>query len=915
VPRWKRSGDIYQQHTGGITIAHTGPGNIVLQIADSVVAVEALRSILTAGTVSAVAIGNTLPRDVVSFVGRNNELRKLLEAVERGQRPGYPVVLQVIHGMAGIGKTALAVHAARQLAPLFADGQLFVPMHAHTLGQAAVDPSDALDGLLRETGVDPRQIPDSLDQKAALWRSRLAGKHILLVLDDAASHDQIEPLVPGTDGCAVLVTSRRQLTASAGSVPMQLDILQPSEAVELFHSLSEGPGPDPGTVTELVRLAGNLPLAIQLLAGRLAHRPAWNVTDLLTELAEARDRSAAIGAVDEPISAAFGLSYNDLSDDRRHLFRRLGLHPGPIIDAYSAAALTGVDLGTARHGLDALCADHLISEPARGRYRFHDLLGDYAHALAIASPGDDDQAGLDRLLNYYLHSAAIAGRRLARQTPIITLTDDSPPEWAPDLSSREQAVSWLESERPNLHAAVDHAALNSRSRYAIGLSEAINGFMRDQGHWQEAIYLHQTALAAAQQADDRLGEANALNNLGMMQWLKNDYSAATVGLEKALTLYQNLRNRLGEANVLNNLGMVQYLMGNFPGGIASQTKALELYRLLGDQLGEANALNQLGGVQRSMGEYLSAIASESRALDLYRHLNNRTGEANALLELGSAQFQIGDFPAATATQAQTLNLYRSLGNRNGEANALIVLGMVHWLTSDYPAAANSLEQALTLYRGLGSRIGEAEALNKLGGVQQLMGDFPAAAANQNRALALFRDIGNRSGEGNALVDLGAVEELMGNYSAAAVTQNQALALFREQGNRLGEAEALNNLGSVQRLAGNHVAAAENLNQALALFRELGSRPCEAVALNNLGELLQSTSTPANALRQHQQGLSIAREIGASLEEARALEGIGRCHLKDRRLGEATDLLRQALTIYKRIGSPNAQRVEMTLRDL
>ena len=296
-----------------------------------------------------------------------------------------------IGGMAGIGKTTLAVHAAHRLAERFPDGQLFLPLHAHTPGQRPVDPADALASLLLAAGVGARQIPAGLEARAARWRDYLAGKKVLLVLDDAAGHEQVRPLLPGTAGSLVLVTSRRRLAALEDAAVISLDTLTPGEAAALLARLAGRPGLDAGDagVGEIARLCGYLPLAIGMLARQLHHHPAWTTAGLAAQLAAARDRLELMRAEDLSVAAAFDLSYQDLPADQQRLFRRLGLHPGPDIDAHAAAALDGTTVDAARRGLEGLYDQHLLTEPAHGRYRLHDLLREHAQALAAADDPAD----------------------------------------------------------------------------------------------------------------------------------------------------------------------------------------------------------------------------------------------------------------------------------------------------------------------------------------------------------------------------------------------------------------------------------------------------------------------------------------------------------------------------------------------
>ena len=334
----------------------------------------------------------SLPRDTAVFTGRDRELDHLVAAVSGTvQSPGV-IGIHAVDGMAGIGKTAFAVRAAYRLAARFPDGQIFINLHAHTAGQRPVDPAEALATLLLTVGVAPQRIPPGLEARSASWRGYLASKKVLLVLDDAASTEQVRPLLPGSAGCLVLVTSRRKLTALEEAAPIGLDTLEPGDAADLFVRLAARPGLQPyhREVAEVARLCGYLPLAIRLAGAGLRHHPAWPVGDLAADLATVRGRLAALQAEDVSVAAAFDLSYQDLTGVQQRLFRRLGLHPGTDIDAYAAAALDDTDLHITRRCLGDLSDHNLISEPARGRYRLHDLLREHAKALAAAdSPAEN----------------------------------------------------------------------------------------------------------------------------------------------------------------------------------------------------------------------------------------------------------------------------------------------------------------------------------------------------------------------------------------------------------------------------------------------------------------------------------------------------------------------------------------------
>jgi tetratricopeptide (TPR) repeat protein/transcriptional regulator with XRE-family HTH domain len=773
----------------------------------------------------AAAATRSLPRDIASFTGRQAELAQLMGALAAEATGGGVVGIHAIGGMAGIGKTAFAVHAAHQLAAGFPDGQFFLPLHGHTPGQRPVDPADALASLLLTAGVAAQHIPPGVEARAGRWRDHLAGKRILLLLDDAAGHEQVRPLLPGTAGSLVLVTSRRHLAALEDATGLSLDTLPPGEAAALLARLAGRPGLRAGDAAagEITRLCGHLPLAIGMLARQLHHHPAWTAAGLAADLAAAQGRLGLMRAENVSVAAAFDLSYQDLTDGQQRLFRRLGLHPGPDIDGHAAAALDDTSVATARRHLDGLYDQNLITEPARGRYQLHDLLREHACSLAAADDPADCDAASGRLLDYYLHTAVTASHHIAPRPN----ADGRPPPcrpsaWAPQLHTAQQATGWLETESPNLHAATDYAAVHGPPLHAIQIPAAMAGFLLAQGRWDQAIALHQTALTMARNAGDRPGEAGALNRLGV----------------------------------------VQRLTGSYPAAAASHQQALALYRDLGDRLGQADALNQLGVIHGQTSSYPAAAASHQQALALYRDLSHRPGEAGALNDLGTVHQMTGDYPAAAAGHQQALALYRDLGDRLGQGIALIQLGVAHRLTGDYPAAAASLTRALALHRDLGERRRQAIALTELGVLQRLTDDYPAAAAHYQQALELFRDLGDRLGEAYVLDQLGVLHRLTRDYPAAAGSHQQALALYRDLGDRLGQAEALNNLGELLCQTRASHRARDHHTRALAIARNLGAPLEEARALEGIGHCRIQDGNPGEGATQLRQALVIYQRIGA-----------------------------------------------------
>jgi tetratricopeptide (TPR) repeat protein/transcriptional regulator with XRE-family HTH domain len=856
------------------------------------------------------AATRTLPRDIASFTGRQHELAGLAEAAADA---GGVVSIHAIGGMAGIGKTAFAVHAAHRLAGRFPEGQIFLPLHAHTPGQRPVDPADALASLLLTIGVPAGQIPADLQARTGLWRDRLAGRRLLLVLDDAASSEQVRPLLPGSGGSLVLVTSRRRLTALEDAQTISLDALPPGEAAGLLVRLAVQPGlssADPG-VAEITRLCGCLPLAIGMAARQLYHHPAWTVTGLAAELAAAVDRLELLATENLSVTAAFDLSYDDLAPDHQRLFRRLALHPGTDIDPYAAAAVDGTGLAAARRGLETLYEQYLLTEPAPGRYRMHDLIREHARALASRlDPADDREQATGRLLDYYQQAAARTEALLARGVP--ALTAGAGPAAVPVLAGREQALAWARAERTSLLACLDQAAAAGQHARVIALTAGLAALLRHDGPWDEAITRQATAVQAARQLGDRPGQTHALTNLGDVRRLTGDYLGAARDLQEALGICRDLGDRPGQALALTHLGYTRRLTGDLPGAVRDLQEALGICRDLGDRRGQALALTRLGHTRLMTGDYPPAAQDLQEALGICRDLGDRRGQALALTYLGGGEWLTGDYPAAVWDLREALSISRDLGDRIGQAIALGFLGVVRRLTGDYPGAVQDLQEALDICRDLGDRIGQAISLGSLGEVRGLTGDLPGAARDLQEALGIFRDLGARMLHASALTQLGVVRRLTGDLPVAVRDLQEALGTFRDGASRLGLAEALTHLGVVRRLTGDYLGAARDLQEVLDISRQIGSPDTEVTALNESGTLSRIRGDLGQACSSHQQALDLARQLGIALEEAHALAGLGRCARAAGRTAEAEDGLRHALAILQRIGAAEAADVSAEL---
>jgi tetratricopeptide (TPR) repeat protein/transcriptional regulator with XRE-family HTH domain len=734
------------------------------------------------------AATRTLPRDIASFTGRESELQQLVDVTAATSDSAGVVGIHAIGGMAGIGKTTFAVHAAHQLAPRFPDGQIFLPLHGHTPGQQPVDPSEALASLLLTAGAAAGQIPPGLEARTALWRDHLAGKQLLLLLDDAADSEQVRPLLPGTSGSLVLVTSRRHLTALDDAQAVSLDTLSPAEAAELLIRLAARPGLHPGdvAVAEITRLCGCLPLAVGMLARQLHHHPAWTVAGLAADLTATRDRLELLHTENLSVAAAFDLSYADLSADQQRLFRRLGLHPGADIDAYAAAALDGTDLPTARRNLEGLYQQYLITEPARGRYRLHDLIREHARNLAATDPQEDQDAATSRLSGYYIHTVLTARNRINHQLrPEATAAMVTAPGAVPDFRDYARAVAWAWDERANLLACLDQTIRTGQNEWIAALITSLAGLLEFNWPWVDAATPLSTAIRAARQLDDKLWEATALDDLATVRVHIGDQRGATDALERALNIYRDIGNRLGQAYAFAGLGLVRRMADDYPGALLAQEEALSIYRELGSRRGEAYILNTRGLVRGDIGDYEGGINDNDIALGILRDLGDRYGEARALFGLGEVQRYACNYPAASSALEEALGIFDDLGDRSSRADVLISLGAVRRDTGDFRGAAQALEEAMSICRDVSDRGDEATALNETGTLHRLRGDLERARGCHRQSLALAREMSSCWDEAHALAGLARCDLASGQVSEAHAGLRRAWAIFH----RIGAAAA------------------------------------------------------------------------------------------------------------------------------
>ncbi|NUP48827.1 MAG: tetratricopeptide repeat protein [Catenulispora sp.] len=657
-----------------------------------------------------------LPLDVRDFVGRDAELAALDSLLDR---PGPPAI-SVVSGTAGVGKTSLAVHWAHRAADAFPDGQLYVNLRGFDAGGVVTDPSEALRGFLDALGVPPATIPSALAAQAALYRSLLAGKRVLILLDNAHDADQVRPLLPAAPGCLVIVTSRDPLTslvAAEGADPLALGLLGTSRARDLLVRRlgSDRADSDPVALERITARCAGLPLALAIAAARMAVRPDFPLAVFADELAETGSLDVLHGGdAGTDLRSLFSWSCRTLSTDAARMFRLLGLHPGPDLDARAAASLAAVSVGRARRLVAELSRANLITEHVPGRYTFHDLLRAYASELA-----DEEEAeaakrqAVRRVLDYYLHSAHAAEAQLGPRMVVLTPEAASAGVAVNDPGSHREASSWFTAEHRVLVRAVSQAHDAGFDRHAWQLAHVCTAFLHRRNLWRDVARVHRVAQAAAERSGDVAGRAHALRGLGLADRGRGDLAGAQRSIGAALRLFERVGDPAGQALSYQSLAWIAGAAGRDREALEHSEQALRLCREAADEEtgegtgGEAVALNDLGWYHARLGEYGRALECCQLALGLLQLAEDEYGQAHTWDSLGYIHRHLGDHLNAVACYRRALRLFRQSGDYYSEATGLTYLGDAHHAVGDFAAADAAWRQALRTL----DRLGHPDAAN------------------------------------------------------------------------------------------------------------------------------------------------------------------------------------------------------------
>jgi tetratricopeptide (TPR) repeat protein/DNA-binding SARP family transcriptional activator len=763
-----------------------------------------------------------LPADTAHFTGRAHHLAHLLDLpTDHSRDPNMTVVITAVEGMAGIGKTALAVHAAHQLAGRFGDGVLFTDLRGFTPDTEPTTPEHALDQLLRGLGVPGPRIPPDLDARVGLYRSVLAGRRVLIVLDNAAHETQLQPLLPSTPGCAAIVTSRRHLAGLDDATHLTVPLLDPSDAAELFRRLAgdRASTADRPVIERIVTLCGRLPLAIRITAARLRLATATSPASLCAELENAVRTGHGLDWLSDghrAVTTALAVSFRHLDPDQQRAFLFSGLHPGTDVEPYALAALADTSLENARDLLDRLHAASLLDQPGHRRYTMHDLVAAYARRLATEVPEPDRHEALNRL---YGHYAAASTRAMDLAYPWVVEEHPRPPAShtpAPTLADQQQAQAWLDAETDNLLAT---AGAGHQIDHILHQSATLRRHLRIRGEYNRAALLHQRALDGARRTGNPHAAQDALTGLGHIHYMRDRYEAAVECFGQALDSARQTGNQPAAQNALDGLGRVHFMQARCESAVECFEQALDSARQTGNHIAAQQALCGLGDVHYIQGRYEPAADCYQQALTSARRTGDRTAEHNATLGLGQVHMLRGEYGPAAECFERGLASARRTGNRSVERNALRAFAVVQMLRGECESAAESFEQALASARRTGDRVSEQHSLRGLGYLHHLRGRNGPAAECFEQVLVIARECTDLNAQFEAHQGLGRTRH---DRRDALRHQETALRLAVDLDQPADQARAHDGLAHTHLTLGDPDRARHHWRTALSLLTDLGT---------------------------------------------------------------------------------------------
>jgi DNA-binding SARP family transcriptional activator len=783
------------------------------------------REVLAGGPQPPATAPAQLPLDAAGFVGRDSAIAELDGLLTGTQRNPAAVTVVAVSGTAGVGKTALAVHWAHRHRSRFPAGQLFADLRGHGPG-APVQPVEALARFLIALGMPAAEVPAGEEAAADAYRSLLAERRVLVVLDNVATADQVRPLLPAGAGSFVLVTSRERLgglVAREGARTLTLEVLRPEESHALIAGLLGAArlAAEPAAARRLAQVCAHLPLALRIAAAHLAIRTGETIAGYTGQLGPA-GRLTALRIDDDEQTAvrfAFDQSYATLPGDARRLFRLMGLNPGADLIAPAAAALAGVPVADAERLLDRLTAAHLVQPHRPGRFMCHDLLRLYgADRAEEEDTSEERDAAIGRLLEWQLSTAEAAIRLLYPEKRRMEADRPSRPAVA-GFTGKEPALAWLDAERANLVSSARYAAGAGPNRFAWQLAGELRAYFWNAGHAPAWQAMNRAGRIAAEVAADLLAQTAMRLNSGALNWRQDRHDAAIEDYRAALGLARSLGRRDLETDALSSLGAVFRQAGRLDDAVGSLRAAMLLEQDQGTL--RPGTVGRLGSVHWELGQLREATEMHARALRMYRTIGSAAGQAVALANLGETVMLLGKTGPAAEHLRQALGLYREIGNRDGEAEALCGLAIAHSYQDRAVTALEMASAAQETARRLGRIRSVAGALNAEGQVHLRAGRPAEAACCLADALDLAREIDHRYPEADTLAQLAIARLHLGEPERALALADEAQAIAARAGYRIIEGCARQVLADAWAALGRAEPAEREAHRARQLHDQTG----------------------------------------------------------------------------------------------
>jgi tetratricopeptide (TPR) repeat protein len=773
-----------------------------------------------------------LPPDIGDFTGRETitaAVESLLKQTDDEHRTS--VVISAIAGKAGIGKTSLALHVAHRLRSSFPDGQLFVNLRGAETQQ--LDPAEVLSWFLRALGMEGPAIPNGLDERARLYRSRLTDKRILVVLDNAANEAQVRPLLPGTATCKALITSRARLSALEAARSIQLEVLALDQALDLLTTIIGRDRIDAelDNARSIVQLCGGLPLAVRVAGARLAAKPHWRLAVLVERLRDERRCLSELKIGDLEVRASLRLSYVGRNDQERQSFRLLSLLTSLDFPAWVAGALLDADYAAAEDAVEGLVDAQLLEvatpEDTAGqtRFRFHDLLRTFAReCLDEEETPTYQHDALERILTTALHLAT-EGDLLLRPGQLVGSSHVGR-RWSMEPPSlidivRRDPLAWFEAERVTLVSAVRQAYDAELWELAYELASVLEMFFDLRALWDDWQITQELALEAVRHAGNRSGEARILRNIGRLDRYRGRFGEAMVHFQDSLRVYRELGDRNGQACAIRSIAVLNRYQSRWAQAEAGYDQCLAIFRELGNRYDEALTLSNLGTLYLHQSRWDHAKSVFEDCLSIFRNLGDRRWEATTIRDLAEVYREEGLFGKALDSVEESLAIFRSLRDTTGEATTLVIRGELLWRQQRFDEAVACLETARSLFSELGNRAKEVWAMRYLSDAYRDSGQLEEAARWLEKALPFFHESGDRWMEATAFYSLGQIQEKRGLHDEAVASYDQSLPALHELGESRREAKVLHSRGRALAAKGDDATARASWEQALEIYQALG----------------------------------------------------------------------------------------------